>query len=91
MPWVQDFSFSVPYGLDEVRAQIDAARIVRREGLHALERRGPVHGRRARAAAESYGASRSRRQPPSCADVAHAIVETVVAVRPELDVSGTRR
>jgi hypothetical protein len=27
VPWVQDFSFSVPYGLDEVRAQIDAARI----------------------------------------------------------------
>jgi hypothetical protein len=26
VPWVQDFSFSVPYGLDEVRAQIDAAR-----------------------------------------------------------------
>ena len=27
VPWVQDFSFSVPYGLDEVRAQIDAARL----------------------------------------------------------------
>ena len=27
VPWVQDFSFSVPYELDEVRAQIDAARI----------------------------------------------------------------
>ena len=27
VPWVQDFSFSVPYGIDEVRAQIDAARI----------------------------------------------------------------
>jgi hypothetical protein len=27
VPWVQDFSFSVPYGLEEVRAQIDAARI----------------------------------------------------------------
>jgi hypothetical protein len=27
VPWVQDFSFSVPYGLDEVQAQIEAARI----------------------------------------------------------------
>ena len=27
VPWVQDFSFSVPYGLEEVRAQIDAARL----------------------------------------------------------------
>jgi hypothetical protein len=27
LPWVQDFSFSVPYGLDEVRAQIYSARI----------------------------------------------------------------
>ena len=27
VPWVQDFSFSVPYELEQVRAQIDAARI----------------------------------------------------------------
>jgi hypothetical protein len=27
LPWVQDFSFSVPYGVDEVRAQIYSARI----------------------------------------------------------------
>ena len=27
VPWVQDFSFSVPYGLEEVQAQIQAARI----------------------------------------------------------------
>ena len=27
VPWVQDFSFSVPYELEEVRAQIDAARL----------------------------------------------------------------
>jgi hypothetical protein len=27
IPWVQDFSFTVPYGIDQVRAQIDAARI----------------------------------------------------------------
>jgi hypothetical protein len=26
VPWVQDFSFSTPYGIEEVRAQIDAAR-----------------------------------------------------------------
>ena len=27
VPWVQDFSFSRPYGLDQVRAQIEAARL----------------------------------------------------------------
>jgi hypothetical protein len=27
VPWVQDFSFSVPYGIDQVRGQIDAARL----------------------------------------------------------------
>ena len=27
LPWVQDFSFTVPYGRDEVRAQIYAARV----------------------------------------------------------------
>jgi hypothetical protein len=27
VPWVQDFTFSVPYGLEQVRAQIDAARL----------------------------------------------------------------
>jgi hypothetical protein len=27
VPWVQDFSFTVPYGIDEVRAQIEAARL----------------------------------------------------------------
>jgi hypothetical protein len=32
VPWVQDFSFSVPYDLDEVRAQIDAARIAGSKG-----------------------------------------------------------
>ena len=32
VPWVQDFSFSVPYGLDEVQAQIDAARIAGAKG-----------------------------------------------------------
>jgi hypothetical protein len=32
VPWVQDFSFSVPYGLDEVRAQIEAARIAGAKG-----------------------------------------------------------
>jgi hypothetical protein len=26
VPWIQDFSFTTPYGLEEVRAQIDAAR-----------------------------------------------------------------
>jgi hypothetical protein len=32
VPWVQDFSFSVQYSLDEVRAQIDAARIAGAKG-----------------------------------------------------------
>jgi hypothetical protein len=32
VPWVQDFSFSVPYGLDEVQAQIDAARLTGAKG-----------------------------------------------------------
>jgi hypothetical protein len=27
VPWVQDFSFTVPYGIEQVQAQIDAARI----------------------------------------------------------------
>jgi len=27
VPWVQDFSFSVPYELEQVQAQIEAARI----------------------------------------------------------------
>ena len=26
VPWVQDFSFTTPFGLEQVRAQIDAAR-----------------------------------------------------------------
>jgi hypothetical protein len=33
VPWVQDFSFSVPYGIDEVRAQIDAARLSGAKGF----------------------------------------------------------
>ena len=32
VPWVQDFSFSVPYDIEEVRAQIDAARIAGAKG-----------------------------------------------------------
>ena len=32
VPWVQDFSFSVPYGLDEVRAQIYSARLAGAKG-----------------------------------------------------------
>ena len=32
VPWVQDFSFSVPYELEEVRAQIEAARIAGAKG-----------------------------------------------------------
>ena len=33
VPWVQDFSFTVPYGLDEVRAQIEAARLSGAKGF----------------------------------------------------------
>jgi hypothetical protein len=32
LPWVQDFSFTVPYGKDEVRAQIYSARIAGAKG-----------------------------------------------------------
>jgi hypothetical protein len=32
VPWVQDFSYSVPYGRDEVRAQVFAARIAGAKG-----------------------------------------------------------
>src|ERR671919_718618 len=32
LPWVQDFSFTVPYGLEEVRAQIYSARIAGAKG-----------------------------------------------------------
>lgn len=33
VPWVQDFSFSTPFGLEEVRAQIDAARLAGAKGF----------------------------------------------------------
>ena len=33
VPWVQDFSFSVPYGLDEVQAQVHAARLAGAKGF----------------------------------------------------------
>jgi hypothetical protein len=32
LPWIQDFSFSVPYGVDEVRAQIYSARLAGSKG-----------------------------------------------------------
>jgi len=32
VPWVQDFTFSVPYGIDQVRAQIEAARLAGAKG-----------------------------------------------------------
>ncbi len=32
LPWVQDFSFTVPYGIDEVRAQVHAARLAGAKG-----------------------------------------------------------
>jgi hypothetical protein len=33
VPWIQDFSFEQPYGLDEVRAQIQAARLSGAKGF----------------------------------------------------------
>ncbi len=33
VPWIQDFSFERPYGPDEVRAQIDAARLAGAKGF----------------------------------------------------------
>ncbi len=84
VPWVQDFSFSVPYGLDEVRAQIDAARISgakgyllwNPEGLYTDGALAPPSwlGREALAAPAVY-----------LANVAQPVVEPVVAVRPQLD------
>src|SRR5665809_132763 len=32
LPWVQDFSFTIPYGVDEVRAQIYSARLAGAKG-----------------------------------------------------------
>jgi hypothetical protein len=32
LPWVQDFSFTVPYGVEEVRAQIFSARLAGAKG-----------------------------------------------------------
>ena len=83
VPWVQDFSFSVPYGLDEVRAQIDAARLSgakgymlwNAEGVYTDGALAPVDSRREPLAAPAA----------ALADVAHAVVEPVVAMRPELD------
>ncbi len=40
VPWVQDFSFSTPYGKDEVRAQIYAARIAGAKGYLLWNARG---------------------------------------------------
>ena len=40
VPWVQDFSFSRPYGLDQVRAQIDAARLAGAKGFLLWNARG---------------------------------------------------
>ena len=32
VPWVQDFSFTIPYELEQVRAQIDSARLTGAKG-----------------------------------------------------------
>jgi hypothetical protein len=40
VPWVQDFSFSRPYGLDQVRAQIVAARLAGAKGFLLWNARG---------------------------------------------------
>jgi hypothetical protein len=40
LPWVQDFTFSVPYGKDEVRAQIYSARIAGAKGYLLWNARG---------------------------------------------------
>jgi hypothetical protein len=40
LPWVQDFSFSTPYGLDEVRAQIYSARLAGAKGYLLWNARG---------------------------------------------------
>ena len=40
VPWVQDFSFSRPYGLDEVEAQVEAARLAGAKGYLLWNPRG---------------------------------------------------
>ena len=43
VPWLQDFSLSRTYGLDEVTDQVTAARRCQRERLHALEPARRLH------------------------------------------------
>jgi hypothetical protein len=40
VPWVQDWTFSRPYGLDEVRAQVEAARLAGAKGFVLWNARG---------------------------------------------------
>ena len=64
VPWVQDWSFSIPYELEEVRAQIDAARISGAKGYMLWNAQGLyTDGALDTALTGSYGASRSLRQP----------------------------
>ena len=62
--WVQDWSFEVDYGLDEVRAQIQAARLAGAKGYMLWNAEG-VYTDGALAAPVAQGASRSRVQPSS--------------------------
>ena len=85
VPWVQDFSFSVPYGIDEVRAQIDAARLSGAKGFMLWNAEGLYTDGALAPALARHGARRSRTPAVERLYVTHAIVETIVAVRPELD------
>ena len=86
VPWVQDFSFTVPYGIDEVQARRSTPRgSPAPRGYTALESRGPVHDRRARAALDVRARVARARQPSDSRTVADAVVKPVVAMRPELD------
>jgi len=64
VPWVQDFSFERQFGLDEVRAQIDAARLAGAKGYMLWNAEG-VYTDGALAAPSSQGARRSLSQPES--------------------------
>ena len=90
VPWVQDFSFSVPYGIERFeRRSTQPGYRVRRATCSGTQRALYTDG--ALAPHLAQGARRSQRQP-SPAHVPQAIVESVVAMRPELEsASGTRR
>ena len=60
LPWVQDFSFSTQYGIDEVRAQIYSARLAGAKGYLLWNPEG-VHRRHTDTAVGKCGTPAKRR------------------------------